>query len=312
MGLASSAGPTIARVGAAVRRRRERWGWFDHAVSTGAHYVKVDGGSLAGAATYFGFLSFFPVLALSFFAVGQISSVYPEARRDLLAILDALLPELVGVGEGQVPLRLFEDNAGRVGVVGLLGAAYAGSGFMSGVRNALAAVFEQPRDTRFDLLRGKVRDLATMALVGLMLMVSVSLSGLVSAISEDTLVRVGLGGGASAVLLWLVGHGLALGATTVVFVVLFRLLAPVRHKRRALVEGALLGAVAFEVLKAVAYILIGYTHNQPAFAAFGTALVLVVWISYFCRILLLGACWAHTAGRSGTGDPSGTGGKLAG
>jgi membrane protein len=299
----SIARATVERVRGAVRRHRERSGWFDHTVATVEHYTKVDGGVLAGAATYFGFLSFFPVLAISFFVVGQVASVYPEARRDLLAILDVLLPELVGDGEGQVPLQLFEDNAGRVGIAGFVGAVYAGSNWMTAVRNALSAVFEQPRDSRFDLLRGKVRDLLTMLLVAVMLMVSVSVSGLVAALSEETLDRVGLGGGVTVVLLWLVGHAVALGATTALFVVLFRLLAPVHQRRRSLVEGALLGAVAFELLKAVAYVLIGYTRSQPAFAAFGTALVLVVWISYFCRILLLGASWAHTADPDRSGTP---------
>lgn len=295
MGVGSVARRVADRARDAVRRGRESSGWFDHAVATVEHYNKVGGSLLAGAATYFGFLSFFPILAISFFVVGQVASVYPEARQDLVAILDSLLPGMVGDGEGQVPLSVFEENAGRVGAAGFLGALYAGSGWMSGVRSALAAVFEQPRDARFDLVRGKVRDLATMGLVGVMLMVSVSVSGLVSALSGETLDRLGLGGTATMVLLWLIGHAVALSATTGMFVVLFRLLAPVQQERRALLEGALLGAIAFEVLKAVAYILIGYTRAQPAFTAFGTSLVLVVWISYLSRILLLGASWAHTA-----------------
>jgi len=72
--------------------------------------------------------------------------------------------------------------------------------------------------------------------------------------------------------------------------------------RRSLVEGALLGALGFEVLKSLATVLIGHTHDQPAFQAFGVALVLLVWINYFSRLVLYGAAWAGTAARSAPAD----------
>ena len=37
---------------------------------------------------------------------------------------------------------------------------------------------------------------------------------------------------------------------------------------------------------------IAHTSDQPAFQAFGVALVMVVWINYFSRIVMLGAAWA--------------------
>ena len=40
------------------------------------------GDQLAGAITYFGFLSFFPLLALGFSVVGYISYVYPSAQAE--------------------------------------------------------------------------------------------------------------------------------------------------------------------------------------------------------------------------------------
>ena len=48
----------------AAARRRSRL--LDHTMNTLKHYGNVQGGVLAGAVTYFGFLSFFPILALAF------------------------------------------------------------------------------------------------------------------------------------------------------------------------------------------------------------------------------------------------------
>ena len=292
-----SPGGLLDRGRATVRRARERSPLLDHVVGTVEHYLAVDGNAQAAAATYFGFLSFFPVLAIAFFVVGRVAAVYPDAHEDLRAVLDSLLPGLVGDGPAQVPLSLFEENAGRVGLAGLLGGVYAGSNWLSGVRTALAAVFRLAPEDRLDLLRGKLRDVLTMLVVALTLATSVAVSGLVSGLSSETLEAVGVGGAASYAVLWLVGHAVAVGATTVLFSVLYRLLAPGHLHPRSLLEGAVIGAVLFEVLKALAYVLIGYTQQQAAFAAFGIALVLVVWINYTSRILLLGAAWAQTSER---------------
>lgn len=283
-----------------VRKGRRRSGWFDHGVATLAHYTRVDGNAQAAATTYFAFLSFFPLLAIAFFAVGLVSSAVPEARANLENVLDTLLPGLVGTGDGQVPLEVFEDNGTRVGLLGLAGALYAGSRWLSGMRTALARVFVVPREERRNFFLGKGWDLLTMGTVGLLLALSVGLSGVVSSLSRSTLALVGVDGAAAAAVLWLVGHTLGVASSTVLFFAVYTMLPPLNPSRRARLEGALLSAVAFEVLKALAYVVIDLTRGQPAFQAFGIALVLVVWISYFSRILLLGAAWAHTA--PGEGD----------
>ena len=87
---------------------------------------------------------------------------------------------------------------------------------------------------------------------------------------------------------------LGLAANSVLFFAIFRLLAEPDTPRRSLWQGALLGAVGFEVLKQISTLLLGSTKDQPAFQAFGIALILVVWINYFSRLLLYSATWAYT------------------
>jgi membrane protein len=63
----------------------------------------------------------------------------------------------------------------------------------------------------------------------------------------------------------------------------------------ALWSGALVGAIGFEALKRASTWLLDSTANQPAFQAFGIALILLVWIYYFSRVVMYAAAWAHTA-----------------
>lgn len=269
----------------------------DHLIGTAAHYGAVNGNAQAGAVTFFGFLSFFPVLALGFFLVGLLAQVYPDLRGDIRLEIENLLPGVIGKDEGEIRMATFEDYGGQVGLLGLLGVLYSGLGWLSGMRSALETMFVTPRREQPGLVRGKLRDLLALTAIGGTLVVSVALSGLVSGFSERVLGWLGFDpeGIVPNTVLWLIGHGLAVAVSTVLLLTMFTLLAHPRLPRRSLVEAALLGAVGFEVLKALASFLIGQTKGQPAFQAFGVALILVVWINYFSRLVMLAAAYAYTS-----------------
>ena len=80
---------------------------------------------------------------------------------------------------------------------------------------------------------------------------------------------------------------LGLAANTVLFFAFFRCSPPRNAPARSLWSGALLGALGFEVLKQLSTYLLAGTKDQPAVQAFGIALILVVWINYFSRVVVL-------------------------
>ena len=267
---------------------------MDHAVRTQEHYSTTKAGQQAGAVTYFAFLSFFPVLALSFFVVGWLAKVYPGARSDLRDALNAVMPGLVGQRDGQVQISDIESAAGAVGIVGVLALLYSGLGWLSAMRDALTVVFVLPAKEQPGFVLGKLRDLLTLTVIGTTLFVSVAVAGLVGGFSTDLLEWAELNGELG----WLVkGLTVLLGfaANAVLFFAMFRLLADPNLPRRALWSGALLGASGFEILKQLSTLLFKATQGSPAFQAFGIALIVLVWISYFSRVVLYAAAWARTA-----------------
>ncbi len=140
---------------------------------------------------------------------------------------------------------------------------------------------------------GKLRDLLTLALIGVVLLVAVAVAGFVSGFSTTILDWLELDSELSW-LVYLLAVVLGLAANSLLFFVMFKLLANPHVPRRSLWSGALLGAVAFEVLKQISGLLLGLTENSPAFQAFGIALILVVWINYFSRVVMYAAAWAYT------------------
>lgn len=282
-----------------VQRARDRSGWLDHAMATLGHFGRVDGNGQAGAVTYFAFLAFFPIMALAFFVVGQVAKVFPDAQENLESIINALLPDLIGEGSGQVSFDVFTENAGRVGLLGLVGFLYAGLGWMSAMRNALQTLFDKPQKERPNIFAGKARDLMTLGVVGLMLLVAFAVTSGANHYSGDIIDVVGLDRDAALprVGIQVLGAALAIILITTLLMVLYRLLARPRVSHRALREGAILAAVGFVLLKLVADRLIELTHGQPAFTVFGFGLVLLVLINYFSRVIMYGAAWAYTSRR---------------
>lgn len=284
----------VERVKARLARLRERWPLVDHAVQTQEHYTAVQGSQQAGGVTYFGFLSVFPILALAFFVVGWVARVFPDAQDTLVKAVDEVLPGLVGDGDGQVDLADVQAAAGTVGIIGLVGVLYAGLGWLSSVQTALTVVFDMPERLRPSFVVGKVRDLVTLAVLGVVLFSSVIASAVLTRTSRALLDLVDVG----ARLGWLVAVVavlLGLAASALLFFLMFRLLVRPSLPDRALWSGALLGALGFEVLKQLSGLLLTGTRGQPAFQAFGIALILLVWINYFSRVILYAAAWAQTS-----------------
>jgi membrane protein len=286
-----------ARATTSLDRARRRWPLLDHALRMLAHYGRVNGSAQAGAITYFAFLSFFPILALAFFVVGYVARVDSSAQDNLVRAIQQVLPGIVSNdphAPGTITIRSIEDAATTVGVLGLAGVLYSGLGWLSGMRTGLEVLFEMPRSEYPNFLVGKLRDLVTLVVVGFTLVVSVAVTGAVVGYSGRIVDWVGFG----QQLTWLVsglGVLVGIGANMLLFYTLFRLLARPPTPRRALWQGALLGALGFEVLKFASSYLLTATKNQQAFQAFGIALIVLVWINYFSRVVLYAAAWAHTS-----------------
>lgn len=283
----------VERVRTAVAGVRRTSPLVDHAVRTQEHYTRVNGSALAGGVTYYGFLSFFPILAVAFFVVGQLAKVYPQARDDLVTWIDQTMPGIVGTDPGEISIDSIERIATTVGVLGLLGLLYTGLMWLSTMRRGLQAVFDVPRNAYPSFVAGKLRDLVALVILGVILVLSVGITGFVVGFSDRVLDVLGLGHG----LTWgvaVIGALVGVLANTVLFYAFFWMLARPPLSPRALRNGALVGGIAFEVLKEASSYLLTLTQKSPAFQAYGIALILLVWINYFSRIVMYAAAWTTT------------------
>lgn len=297
--MAKDGGGFKARLEAA----RSKSALLDHTLAMNDHYGKVQGNLLAGAVTYFGFLSFFPLLAIAFAVVGYVSARFPDARENMVTAVEQLFPGIVSDSgdPGTISLDQIERYAATAGVIGLVTLLYSGLGWLSGLRLAMETTFERPKTDKRNFVIGKAIDLGALVAIGFFLIASVAVASAVSGAATQILDFVNLDDTAlGEPLLWLIGVLLGLAASTVLFYAIYAILGHPELPKRALWQGALLGAIGFEILKFLVVNVIGVLGGS-ALASLAIAVTLAVWINYFSKLVVYGASWAMTADREPIG-----------
>jgi membrane protein len=290
------------KVTGTVTTARQRAPWLDHVIRAWGRYQSERGDRLAAYVTYFGFLSFFPLVALAFAVVGFVVDAYPSAQADLTRQINNFLPGLSDklnvstIGHAKVA-------AGTIGLVLLL---LAGLAWIDALREAIRTMWHHSIKSG-NFITNKLRDIGILAGLGLTMAASVAITAVSTSAMGWFLQAIGLEGSTIAnVALRIVGYALALGVDVGLFLFLFIGLPKVALPFRQVLKGAVLGAVGFEVMKALGSLLVkGATHN-PVYGAFAVVVGLLIWINYLARFTLFIAAWTVTAPNDSDVRPSGT------
>src|ERR1700761_14100 len=102
-------------------RLRARYGWFDHAVRANDWFDECQGNFFAAGLTYYTIFALFPLLMVSFAAVGFILSRDPK----LLSTIDNHIRSAVTGELGQQVIDLMNSAINARASVGIIGLATA-------------------------------------------------------------------------------------------------------------------------------------------------------------------------------------------
>lgn len=292
----------IDTVQSGVTAIRERRPFLDHLIRAFGRYQSDAGDRLAASVTYFGFLSFFPLIALAFSAAGFVVDAYPDAQQQLTEQINTFLPGLAD----KLDVTTIGQAKVATGLVGLAGLLFAGLGWIDALREAIRTMWHHNVQAGNVVVK-KLVDIAVLVGLGLTLLASVVVTGVSSAAMSWFLDLVGLENNLVArVVLRIVGIGLAVLVDFAVFVYLFTRLPRLSTPFRRVFKGALLGAVGLEILKVVGSLLVSRTTNNPVYGAFAVVVGLLIWINLVSRYVLFTAAWTVTAPYDTDVPPSGT------
>lgn len=286
----------VARVMARWRGQRARRPWLNHFVRAASHYASRQADLLSAAITYYAFLALFPVLLLAVAVAGFVLSGRPDLLAELIDQIRGVVP---GDAGDQVIQAVTDATSARgaVGLVGLAGLLYAGISWISKMRIALQTIWRGHPDQP-NFVKDKLRDLLSLIGLGGALVASVALTALATGLTSFVIDLLGLSGiPGIGVLTALLGVAIAIAGDTLIFLWLFVRLARANVPVRAVLPGALFGAVGFEILKLVGTFYITRVTSSPSAAVFGSVIGLLVWIYVSSRFLLFAAAWTSTLPR---------------
>ncbi len=240
-------------------------------------YSGLRGNRLAAAATFYGFISLFPLLVL---AAAVASGIAGQSGVD--AVQDVVDENLPGF---DLDVNQFYENAGTISVIGTAALLITGLGWVDAIRAAVRLMWNLD-DRPGNLVTRKLADAAALVGLGLLMSLSWATSGLVTWFAEEVVAVTGIEGSAGRFLLAALGVVLSILANLLMFVYLLTGLPRLRIPREQLVLAASVGAVVVEALR---QILVGYVGGPAArntYAAFATPLALVAWIYLVTRVLM--------------------------
>lgn len=243
----------------------------------------------AGAAlSYYAAFSLAPVLVI---AVSVCALVF---GRD--AIEGHLVQQINGL-VGQQGAELIQemikasylsDEKGLAAAIGVVATLIGATGYFAELSNAFERIFDAPQPYKkawVALVMVRVRGLAIVLGVGVMLLISLVASAAIVIVNEYLTSWVSAWVPVASVL----QQALTLTFLTILIAMLFRLLAPCVLPRRTLITGALVTAVLFEIGKWAIGLYLGSGSVGSTFGAAGSLAILLVWVYYVSLVLLFGA-----------------------
>ncbi|MCE5289113.1 MAG: inner membrane protein YhjD [Nocardiaceae bacterium] len=269
--------------------------WLDHLITAAMQYQSQRGDFFAAAVTYFTVLAIFPLLMISFSIAGFVLVTHPELLETARTKISNAAPGAMGDQLKSIIDQAINSRS-TVGVIGLVGALYAGLGWMSNFRAALTEQWLQ-NPPKMSFIKAKMGDLVALLGLLLTLILSVAITAVTSgSLAEKALSLVGLDQSiVAAVFIKLIGIVVGVIASWLLFVyIVARLpLEPVTLKSAA--RAALIAAIVFEIFKQIGTLYLRSVLHSPAGAVFGPIIGIMVFAFFTYRIALFATAWAATA-----------------
>jgi YihY family inner membrane protein len=244
------------------------------AVATFKKYSEDRSSNMAAMVAFWGFFSIFPLLIVLVTCLAWLLPASDKASvlGHVAKMLPLLDPSTVsGLG-----------GSWWVLVIGLLTALWSGTGVVRTLQFAFDSVWEVPYHDRIGLAQQTLRSLWVLATIGLGLVLTTLVSGVVvgsaNGIHLGVLGRIG-------------GYVLAAVLDVGIFVAAFRILTPRVDSVREVLPGALLAGIAFFILQELSALIVShYVQNaQATYGQFATVITILWWFYIQAVITLLGA-----------------------
>jgi membrane protein len=248
------------------------------------------GNRLAGATTFFGFLSLFPLIVLAAAITGPLLG--DEAVETLKNTLHQNLP---GIGD-KIDLDSLISHAGTIGLVSGVSLLFTGLGWVDALRASIRSMHELD-DEPGNIVVLKLVDLGAMVGLGAIGLIATASSSVMTGLSKRIVEWLDLDG------TWVANWGLdvtsavlGIASGAVLFLYMQTALPRIKLPRKVALIAALAGGILFYLAQKLGNLYV--THvlgTNAAYGALALPLALLVWIYVLTRAIMLIAAWTKEA-----------------
>ena len=239
----------------------------------------------AAAISYFALFALFPLVMLAASIFGIVLRDADVRARVLESLVDALPIEDASISKALVNAS---ELGPTLGVLALIGTIWTAGALSGAVRRGLEVAFED--DNPRPLLRAKLVDYTVLPVLALLFLASLVLTTTWSVLRAEADERLSFTEGALRPL-WEAG-AVAIPAVLsfVAFLFLYWLMPNQRLRLRYIWPGALIAAIAFEVVKfGFTIYLANFGNYDVIYGSLGGVIILLFWVYLTANILLYGA-----------------------
>ena len=258
------------------------------------------GNQFGAAITYFSFLSLIPILMVLFAAAGFILASNADLLNMLIdKIVDSVSdPNLALTLKNSVHTAI--EQRTTVGLSGLAIALYSGISWMGNLREAIRAqtrdVWARRPEDKVNIVLQYIKDLGSLIGMIIALIISIVFTSIGGAAQSKIIDFLGLGHIAWLEPVWTVSAlAISITANFLMFLWIFLALPNQKMAKKPLLQGTLLAAIGFEIIKYVMTLILPELSNSPSGAAFGSIIGLMAFFYFFARLTLFCAAWIATA-----------------
>lgn len=250
-------------------------------------YARGDGTVYAAAVTYYVLLSFFPfmIFLVSMFGIFvQDPTVQERVVNEIVgqlppsANLDAQIESVISGVAG--------SNTTLLGLVGIAGAAWTSTAVFAALRRALNRAYNVPEARSF--LHGRIRDIASIFIVILLLTLSTVLTATMVVIQSTA--REWFGEALGSLVWWSVRVFVPLTVSFIVFLLIYRWIPNHMLTIRELWIGTLIAAVGFEAGKHLfAFYVTNFGRFDEVYGALGGAMAILFFVFMMANLIIIAA-----------------------
>jgi membrane protein len=259
----------VSRLVRAIDRAQQDRSWLAIVVATWKKFGDDQAGNLAALVAYYAFASLFPLLLVAYTILDLVARTSPTvAARLRNALSQYPFVRDIGLSHG---IRA----AGLALVIGFLLTLYASLGVASAIQNAMNTAWSVPKYDRPGFPKNKLRSLGLVVVLGPGEVLTIALSTIAGGAGH-------LGGAAGETAAAVVALLLNIG----LFYLIFRMATARVVRSRDLRLGAILAAIAWQILQLLVGRGIVRLHSNSAYGQFAVVLALLAWFYLQAQITL--------------------------